>query len=542
MRLLSQKLVSLEYRDQLQRDLARAVVCRFLVGYVSAEGLKTIGRHLLVRALRDDRSFGVSSLTCACGYTPLLNLQDELGDGCVRLRYFMDPLVEGSDEPNEITLFHSKLVYLLLEREQKSVVYIGSHNWSGRAIGPSGPRNAEASLRFEMDFAPEHLEGAAGSIPGEINRHLLDAYNLPACRPAIRANETLFEQWYQKGCRSATSTRVDPATIILAVHKSGGTAIAPDEWQSLVGRGIYMQAIEEDEGQRVWRGGNPILVLVWDSVSDLQTARQPKLLFCRETTHKAGPTSALRGTNRSPAPIAGFGAVIFDEQQLSAMQGSRPAERSSVAIWSKRPVEIYDFEFPIVRTDSSQVDAGVTPKYQFHLEVERVIFPADGARPNVPDSLWTRESFAVAKSKESAKCEPIPGYHVSPELEAQIMQCLTETLFVNPQKAKVLPASFFDQAKIGKRASLHPLHETYIGPREKEKRDDFYARAEPGMLVADLDAAEIAEDGRRRQKRLIEEPEPLERIQRVYTTPLNQLQAIWEKVAAHARGPDRGSQ
>jgi len=119
------------------------------------------------------------------------------------------------------------------------------------------------------------------------------------------------------------------------------------------------------------------------------------------------------------------------------------------------------------------------------------------------------------------------------------MQCLTETLFVNLKKAKVLPASFFDQAKIGKRISLHPLHETYIGPREKERRNDFYAGAEPGMLVAELDAAEVAEDGRRKSKRLIEEPEPLERIQRVYTTPLDQLQGIWAKEAEHARRPNR---
>ncbi len=174
MRLLSQKLVSLEYRDQLRMDLARAAVCRFLVGYVSADGLNAIGRHLLVRALRNERSFGVSSLTCACGYTPLLNLQDELGDGCVRLKYFMDPLVEGSDEPNEITLFHSKLVYLLLEREQKSVVYVGSHNWSGRALPrphtpvstrrrPTGTKHNFSRIGVQTDCLPTGPSAFAGS-------------------------------------------------------------------------------------------------------------------------------------------------------------------------------------------------------------------------------------------------------------------------------------------------------------------------------------------------------------------------------------------
>jgi hypothetical protein len=50
MKLLSKELVSLEYRDQLQRDLARATVCRFLVAYISGEGMVSIGRHLLTRA------------------------------------------------------------------------------------------------------------------------------------------------------------------------------------------------------------------------------------------------------------------------------------------------------------------------------------------------------------------------------------------------------------------------------------------------------------------------------------------------------------
>ena len=118
----------------------------------------------------------------------------------------------------------------------------------------------------------------------------------------------------------------------------------------------------------------------------------------------------------------------------------------------------------------------------------------------------------------------------------------TETLFVNPRKAKILPASSFDQAKIGKRVSLHPLHETYIGPGQKERRDDFYGKAEPGMLVVELDSAETDDDevGSRRHGSVlvVEEPERLQRIQRVYTTPLDQLQEIWAKVAQDARRPN----
>jgi len=292
-------------------------------------------------------------------------LQDELGDGDVRLKYFMDPLIDGSDEPNGIGLFHSKLIYLLLESEQKSIVYIGSHNWSLRALGPGGPRNAEASLRFESDFVPEHLDGTGGSVAAEVNRHLLDAYSMPACLPAIRANEQVFEQWYQKGCRPAPSSPVERVTALLAVRKDDGAPASCVQWLSLKGRGIYMQALEETEGDSMWQSGDRIVVLVWKSKAELRAGCQPILLQCRETTHKAGPNSQRCGTNQSTAPVAGFDAIIFDEDQLLAMQQKPKTPRSSVMIWSGRPVEIFDFEFPTQRLDSAQVDAGVTPKYQF---------------------------------------------------------------------------------------------------------------------------------------------------------------------------------
>ncbi len=171
MQFLSKELVTLDYRTSLQRDMAQAKVCRFLVAYVSLAGVDSINRPLLVRALRDPRSFGVATLSCACKYEPLLKLQDELDD--VRLKYFMDPVVDEANEPSGNSLFHSKLVYRYLERQNKSIVYLGSHNWTRRALGPQGPRNAEASLRLEFDFEEHHLTGEGSSIASEVNQHLL---------------------------------------------------------------------------------------------------------------------------------------------------------------------------------------------------------------------------------------------------------------------------------------------------------------------------------------------------------------------------------
>jgi hypothetical protein len=538
MKLLSKELVSLDYRQQLQQDLARATVCRFLVAYISGSGIDSIGRHLLKRVLGEPRSFGVGSLSCSCGYKPLLQLQRELGDSTPRLKYFMDPVVQEKDEPGDLALFHSKLVYLALERERKSVIYLGSHNWTRRALGPGGPRNAEASLRFEMDYAPEHLDGTGPSLASEVNRHLREAYDLAACLPATAGHEATFRQWCEKACGHSQGPPLQQVTLVLAVRKSGEPPATPQRWQALTDQGIYFQILEEEEGNMVWRSNDRLLVLVWNSEEDLREAHQPILLRCRITTAKAGPGSSLHGTNQSTHPVVGFQAVVFDEDQLAAMQASARGHRSSVSIWSGRKVEIYDFAFPAQHTDSSQVDGGLTPKYQFHLEVEHVVFPADGACPESPEMVWGRESFAVAKSRKSARYQAVPGYEVTSEVEAAIKDCLTRTLLIEPGSATVLPVSAYDRATVGKRVSAHPLHETFLGEGVSRQRGEFYRKAEPGSLVADLD---MPEDAPRRDRPAAAREEPMQRVQRVFTTRLGELQRRWTATAADYRSSGRES-
>jgi hypothetical protein len=85
MELLSNSLVSDAYLQRLQNDLDKSAVCRFFIAYVSAGGLDAIGHKRLARALQDPRSFGVASLSCSCGYKPLLSLQDMISEP--RLKY-----------------------------------------------------------------------------------------------------------------------------------------------------------------------------------------------------------------------------------------------------------------------------------------------------------------------------------------------------------------------------------------------------------------------------------------------------------------------
>jgi hypothetical protein len=532
MELLSKALVSQGFRDQLKRDLARATVCRFLVAYISHDGLHSIGRDLLLAALRDSRSFGVSSLTCAFGYEPLLRLQQSLGEAEVRLKYFMDPLIYEPDELNGLALFHSKLVFLAMERERKAVVYIGSHNWTRRAIGPRGSRNAEASLRIEMEFDVTALNGTGTGLASDVNGHLLQAYQLAACLPATTANRLRFEQWLDRGCRNAPRAPLEGNTIVLAVRKDDGTTATPAQWAELKGKGIYLQALDEKEGARLYDNTSQVLVLVWLSEVDLQAGDQPIILQCRGTTQKAGPNSLQASTNQSTDPIVGFGAIIFDDRQLAAMKnGDREAVRR-VSIWSGRPSEVFDFEFPASRSNASQVDEPVRPNYQYHLEVEHIVFPEDGGRPEDADMVWGRESFAVVNKPTDAPVKRAEGYLVTPEEEAAIKKCLVEQLFLNLETARVLPISSFDPMKVGKRLGRHPLHEAYWGPKAKLKHPDYYANLPPGTLIAIPDDL-AAERSRERQPTL---REPVKRVLRVFTMPLIELQASWKHTARSLGG------
>jgi len=434
----------------------------------------------------------------------------------------MDPVVKTEEEP-AISLFHSKLVYLWLEREKKSIVYIGSHNWTGRALGPGSPRNAEASLRLEFEFSPEHLEGVGNSAPAEVNRHLLDAWNAAACLPATSDSVPAFQQWVQKVCKRASDSPLKEITIILAVCKTPPQA---SDWLALDNAGIYMQALEEDEGRQVY-DSTETLLLVWESPSSLAAGQQPYILKSRRTASNAGPNSALAGNNLASSPMEGFKAIVFDEAQLAAMQQSRRATSPPITLWSGRDTCIFDFEFPTTRNQSAQVDGIAEPLYQIYLQTEAVVFPANARTPLRARYAWERETFAVAESKVAARLEEAPGYFAPPELRDRILHFLGEVLQVDPAETRVLPYSERG-AKVGKRLSRHPLQDTYIGSDFRAAPVQFYEKSTHGMLVPDIDPPTEPRE-RVRHAALFEHPLP--RVQGVFTMPLKDLLALWSNTA-----------
>lgn len=543
MKLHSTALVSDDLLHSLTADLARASVCRFGIAYFSTGGLNAIGQNLLARALCGEESFGVSSMSCACGYQPLLSLSREVAalGGVPNLKYFMDPLADGSDEPENVALLHSKIVYLVTEGLSQSILYIGSHNWSRRALGPGkgSPRNAEATMRIEGDFDPDHLTGTGGSVFADANEHLLNAFNSPLCLEVNRANEHKFEEWFQKGCKRTRGEGLRETKVILAIHK-GPNRLRPDEWGSLGNAGIYVQMLTESEGRQIWDAGDNILVLVWDSEADLQIGRQPHLLRCRISTEKAGPDSDLRGTNASSSPISGFSAVIWDQTQHHAIASGRAGDPKTVRTKRGKEVKVFDFEFPLTSNDSQTFDGPVNPKYQFYLEVDQVVFPRDGDIPEKPGYVWIRSSLAMAESRSDAKTEGLPGFQVDEELRDRMIEILRDEFGVNRKNAKVLPFSGEVSKRLGKKVVDHPLHDTFLDETHLGSEDEFYSDARSGELVPEIDNDRIT---KRRQKIEAKQglfPLPIGRTQRVFTMSLENLLETWEETAravARERGP-----
>ena len=527
MQFLSKELVTHDYRVALQKDLAQATVCRFLIAYISGEGIKSINRAPIVRALKDDRSFGVASMSCACKYEPLLSLQDEFDE--VRLKYFMDPVVEEKDEPKNVALFHSKLVYIYNQRTRKSIIYLGSHNWTRRALGPNGPRNAEASLRLEFDFEEDHLSGIGNSIPSEVNQHLLTAWDSPLCIPATRNYEHTFEEWASKACSKASSVPLEQNTIVLAVRRGSGIPT----WGLLQGSSIYLQILDETDGRLIFeKSNNKLLLMVWESEADLAAGRQPVILKGQISNFNAGANSSVGGSNQSLSPIAGFMGVVFDEEELKAKTQKRSGRRIPVPIRTGRGVSVYDFEFPSSSQDCSAIDRGVDPNYRFLLEIEAVVMPLEraisqeSAASQEAELVWRPDSFTVARTRKDTRLEESPGYHVDFEREQAIYECMRDVLLVEPSEAKVLPYSEEPDLKRGKRISKHPLHETYLGDQlsNVSSRDAYYRGAKQERLSAELDAIGEADWDK-----------PIERLQRVYTAPVKDLLEEWRETARTIR-------
>lgn len=459
----SEHLVGHEFTNQLRQDIAECSMLRFLVAYVSEAGLETIGRNTLIQALNQFGSFGVSSLSCICGFEPLVLLHCQLPASNSKLKYFLDPKISKTPGDPALVLLHSKLIYLHLKEKRKSVVYIGSHNWTERALGVGAPHNAEASIRIELDYDRKHPLGEGDDVAAKINRHLLKAYSLPACVDASESNRNIFEQWMQAGCGRAPSSNTQDTFIVLAVLRDEFPDLA--RLNELSQHGIYLRT--DDSGEALYNAGHRhVILMLWLSDQDLTNGEQPLLIRCQRTSDNPDPSSNIRSTNTAKSPSEGFGAAIHGG--------------TNIRIWTDRQVQVFDFEFQKGNTTAEQFDLGrPTPQIRFHLDIEEIIFPADMSNhPQLGEianefGRWDRSSFAVARQKKDFKFVKLDGYLVSEDQEREIAACLAAEFGITKGVSKVWPTSHVDKLMEGNFEAIHPIHETFLNAKSLQRTGEI---------------------------------------------------------------------
>jgi hypothetical protein len=167
------------------------------------------------------------------------------------------------------------------------------------------------------------------------------------------------------------------------------------------------------------------------------------------------------------------------------------------------------------------------------LKSSKSSFPQNAPGPPAPDFLWSRDTFAGATDRRQVQFERVSGYLVPPKQAEDIRRCLQEVLGVEPGEGKVGPTSEYDRPKSGKRTAVHPLHDTFIGRSTRERRDEFYRGAAQGSFLADLDPT--AERHQGSEVLVYRQPEPLRRVQRVFTSRRDNLLGIWREAARRTR-------
>ncbi len=500
MKLLSPIPTSDAYLTQLRHDLQDARVLRFVIAYVSDGGLTSIGQELLVAALQQPESFGVASLSCSCGFEPFVGLQAMLEPQQGKLKYFVDPVVLDSDGDPDLSLVHSKIVYIV-RPDNRAVVYLGSHNWSGRALGPDAPRNAEASMRFEFDYDPSQLSGSGVDLPSEINRHLLQCFQLGASLPVDEDNIPVFKDWYRARCEREKPLPLDEYAVVIGACVTDSDASTYDHlWKAILtpGASIYLPCHVEDEGQLLRLRQDRVLLMAWTSKEALEDSKEPVLLFCKVTRQVAGKDSAFEGT--SEGDIENFDLVLRDPAQSARVdEGKPPGEPLTVDLHNGQVFEYFELSSVPVTVTAATIDGSAPPKYQNYLQVYQVLLPEWLTQTEDPraaqvraematrsdQGVWTAAHLALATNRQ-VQPEVSKNYRVPEEARKQIMGCFEQFFGLDEGDLRVRPIDPNVAPRELVRLAQSRLHYGYIGDTAKSDSDAFYARVRPGRLAADL--------------------------------------------------------
>lgn len=521
--LLSPAPITEDYVQALRADLDGAKVLRFVMAYVTTSGLDALGVDRLAAALRGDQSLGVASLACACGFDPLLQLQERVGREPANLRYFLDPGIADATDPN-VSLLHSKLVYVV-RADGRAVVYLGSHNWSGRALGGGTTRNAEASFRLELDFEDEHLLGHGTGLGAEVNRHILACYNLGACLGAHPDNRPIFEDWFRVRCKRPADLDLDAYAVLVGIcGESVKQAADPKFWAAEAGRGasIYLQCHEEYEGQVVRKRQERVLAMIWAGQDAFAKARPPVLLFCKVTRQVAGEESTYEGT--SQGDITNFRFLLWDPQQdASRGTGNDAGPRLRATTRTGTEFDYFVLDDAPIGASASAFD-GAAPRYQHYLQVYEVVVPAwmmidlsaSAAGEERAPLAWSPEEFALSPTRQVPP-EEQRQYRAPEDTAGEIMACLREMFGVDIDQAVALPTSAETDPRKLVRLVTSTIHEACIDEATEALQGAFYARATPGGIAMRLADTAV---GRTNDP---ESTGPVQRVQELFGERLRNL-------------------
>jgi hypothetical protein len=349
-----------EFVLQMRDDLENALQLNFVVAYVNDLGVNYLGKKSFLRAMNKSGSYGVTSLACGFDFYDIIKLQNDITEKD-KLKLFMSLQKEtGQDETQ--SLLHSKIVYLkILEGEQiKQVLYIGSHNWTGRALGANsnGGNNAEASLRMVFN------ENDSNEILRDAKKHIELAWNLKSSFPANEINKSIFSDWIQLRCpkygRGLPTIQREPYTVLLCL-----TEDLEDDLISLnetPNHAAYLHIDLIEDSNKLNDQTQNVLLLIWQKPSDFENQILPVAIFCKINT--INQTQINGGVNTQINPISGF------DISLKAMEGATYTQNA-------RGVEANFWNFKIYKEQISLTDlsfAGEALK-QVLLKVEKIIFP-----------------------------------------------------------------------------------------------------------------------------------------------------------------------
>jgi hypothetical protein len=515
---LSAKTVSDDYLGALRADLDQADILRFVVAYVADSGTRAIGLKLLATALQHPSSLGVASLSCACGFEALLKLQNLVGTDKPRLKYFVDTGVK-KDDPRELTLMHSKLIYIV-RRDGRAVVYVGSHNWSARALGggTAGPRNTEASVRMEFDFDQIQLEGTASDLGSEVNRHILDSYHAGACLQASEVNREIFENWQTLRCEQADTLDLERHTVILAIGTDPEMSTAA-YWvqRAETDAAILFLPGDDSEARFVREEPDRILIMVWPSRADFEQSNPPVLLYCVQTASELRSDASLHLEGAADAEFRGkFGLVVRDPVASTPNTAPRRIVRASTT----RPFQFFDCDTRDPKLADSDYAANSTAPSRFFLQVIQAAVPeairATAVEPWNDKSLavWEPTKIVLAP-KKSAPSEVRKNLAVGVENNESIKTSLKHQFSLSEEDFLVVPT----EARKGVEVS-HPILDACVGVSV----EDWYAqRGEAVPEGRPLMRHPAMQPAKRRNGRdgAESEAEPEMRVQKVFQQQLD---------------------